>query len=270
MVDNLEVVMESDVSGTGNPLVLVPGGLTGWISWNPHAEKLSPTHKVVQVQLLSVDLGLKNEPLPQNYSVDFEIQALINTLDKLNIKEADFAAWSYGAEITLSFAIRNPDRVRSLTLIEPPAIWVLRSRRPLTQKLLDDQRQIQKLGPGNITEDQLVWFTHFAGFVPKEVDPRTLPQWSVWMQHRQSLRTQDVTFRHEEDIERVRKFSKPVLLFKGEGSSDFLHQIIDILGKEFSNVQIKKLPGGHAPHIVSAEQFMKIFTEFLAKSRKRQ
>lgn len=62
----------------------------------------------------------------------------------------------------------------------------------------------------------------------------------------------------------------PVLLFKGEGLSDFLHQIIDVLAEEFPNAQIEQLPGGHAPHIISADQFMDIFTKFLAKSQKKQ
>jgi len=255
--------MKSEVTGKGNPVVLVPGGLTGWLSWEPHAELLSKEYKVTRVQLLSVDLGLQNEPLPPNYSVDYETQALKNTLDELKITQADLAAWSYGAEITLNFAINNPNIVRTLTLIEPPAIWVLKSQGSLSEKVLAEQEQIQKLGPSDINEDQLIWFTHFAGFVPQNVDPRTLPQWHSWLKHRQSLRTQDVVFRHEDSIEKVRDFSKPVLLFKGEGSSDFLHQIIDILGEEFPNVQVEILPGGHAPQIVSMEQFMKIFNTFL-------
>lgn len=260
-------IMNSQVIGKGNPVVLVPGGLTGWLSWEPHAELLSKQYQVTRTQLLSVDLGLKNEPFPPNYSVDYETQALTNTLDDLKIRQADFAAWSYGAEVTLNFALNNPDRIRTLTLIEPPAIWVLKSRGALPGKLLDEQKQIQELGPGDITEEQLVWFTHFAGFVPQNVDPKTLPQWPIWLKHRQSLRTQDVVFRQEDTIERVRMFKKPVLLFKGEGSSDFLHQIIDILGEEFPNIQVEKLAGGHAPHIVSMDKFMKIFNTFLETSQ---
>lgn len=255
-----------ETTGTGEPVVLVPGGLTGWLSWKPHAEQLSSRYRVVRTQLLSVDLGLRNEALPPNYSVDFETNALHRTLDQINISKADFVAWSYGAEITLNFALNNPDRIRTLTLIEPPAIWVLRSRGPLSEELLKQQKQIQSLGPGDISEAQLVWFSHFAGFVPEGTDPRRLPQWSVWFQHRQSLRTRDVVFRHQDNIKRVRTFKPPVLLFKGEGSARFLHQIIDILGEEFPNAQTEMLPGGHAPQLVSMQQFMKILTKFWAST----
>ncbi len=30
-----------EVTGQGDPIVLVPGGLSGWLSWIPFAERLS-------------------------------------------------------------------------------------------------------------------------------------------------------------------------------------------------------------------------------------
>ena len=255
--------MKYEVSGVGDPIILVPGGLTGWISWIPHAEQLSSRRRVIRVQLLSVDLGLRNEPLPQSYSVDYETSALLNSLDQLGLSQADFAAWSYGALVALNLALKYPDRIRTLTLIEPPAIWVIRSRGPLSRDLQDQRKQLQGIGPGDVSEEQLEWFTHFAGFVPSGVDPRKLPQWPSWVQHRQSLRTGDAVFRHEGDMSKVRGFRKPVLLFKGEGSSGFLLQIVDILGEEFPSVRVEMLPGGHAPHLVSMGRFMEIFRDFI-------
>ncbi len=260
-------IMKSEVTGTGEPVVLVPGGLTGWLSWEPHARRLSENHRVIRVQLVAVDLGLQNEPIPPNYSVGYETSALSEALDIAGVEQAHFAAWSFGAEVTLNFALNNPGRVRTLTLIEPPAIWVIRSRGPLSREQLENQKMEKTLGPNDVSEAQLVWFTHFAGFVPPNVDPRTLPQWPVWSKHRQSLRTGDVVYRHVDDIQRVRDFTRPVLLFKGEGSSPWLHQITDILADELPQVEVETLPGGHAPHIVSMEEFMGIFNRFLKSDR---
>ncbi|MBI3023273.1 MAG: alpha/beta hydrolase [Thaumarchaeota archaeon] len=222
------MVSPTDVSSLGMPfeisgsqiestIVLVPGGLTGWLSWEPHAKQLSQNYRVVRVQLLSVDLGLRNESLPRGYSVDYETNALARTIEQNRLSQAHFVAWSYGAEVTLNYALNNPDKVRTLTLIEPPAIWVLRSRGPLSRELMEEQKKIQSLGSGDVSESQLEWFTHFAGFVPANVDPKKLPQWPVWLKHRNSLRTGDVVYRHEDDIQRVRNFKKPVMLFKGGG-----------------------------------------------------
>ena len=258
-------LMKRDASGSGEPLVLLPGGFTGWLSWIPHAETLAASRRVIRLQLLSVELGLSCARLPPTYSVDYEVTALRKTLDDLASKQADLAGWSYGALIALSYAIHNPHRVQSLTLIEPSPFWVLRSRGPLSKQVLDEQKYLQTLATDDVSEEQLITFTHIAGLVPEDVDPRTLPQWPVWFKHRQSLRIGDIEFRHEDSIELVRTFEKPVLLVKGEGSNPFLHAIIDVLAEEFPNARVVTFPGGHAPHIVSMQSFLERFTRFLSE-----
>jgi pimeloyl-ACP methyl ester carboxylesterase len=258
-------MMKHDVSGRGEPLVLVPGGLTGWLSWIPHAETLAASRRVIRLQLLNVELGLSGTPLPPTYSVDYEVDALGKTLDELAIMQADVAGWSYGAEISLSYALHYPHRVQSLTLIEPPAFWVLRSRGPLSKRLRDEQNYMQTLTMRDVSEKHLIWFTHFAGFVPEDVDPRTLPQWPVWLRHRQSLRMNGLEFRHEDSLELVRAFEKPVLLVKGQGSNPDFHNIIDILAEEFPNARVVTFPGAHAPHIVSMQPFLEHFARFVTE-----
>lgn len=252
-----------DTNGSGAPLILMPGGLTGWLSWIPHAKALAASRRVIRLQLLSVELGLSGDALPPNYSVNYEVAALGKTLDALAIQQADFACWSYGAAITLSYAIHNPDRVRSLTLIEPPALWVLRSRGLFTQELRDNQAFARTLATDGVSEEELVEFTHFAGLVPKDMDPRTLPQWPVWLEHRQSLRMGDAPYRHDDSIELVSRFEKAVLLVKGEGSSSFYHDLIDILAEELPHAEVVTFPGAHAAHIISMEPFMERFARFL-------
>jgi pimeloyl-ACP methyl ester carboxylesterase len=256
-------LMKREVSGSGAPLVLLPGGFTGWLSWIPHAEILAATRRVVRLQPHCVDLGLQGEPLPPTYSVDYEITALGRTLDDLAIEQADFAGWSYGSVIALSYALHNPHRVRSLTLIEPSAYWVLDSQGSLPRQVLDEQKYMQTLDVEDVSEEKLIEFMHVFGLIAEDVDPRTLSQWSLWSEHRQSLRIGDVEFCHEENLELVRIFRKPVLLVEGQGSN--LHDVIAVLGEAFPNVRIEIFPGGHAPHIVSMQPFMERFTRFLSK-----
>ena len=199
--------------------------------------------------------------------MDREVRELKETFEGLRIPEAHIAAWSYGAETALGFAVRHPKMVRSLALIEPPAIWVLQSRGPLSAEMVRSQEKLRSMGPGPISEDQLAWFAHFAGFVPPGVDPRKVPPWPSWMEHRQSLRTQDAAYRHEGEMGRVPAFPRPVLLFKGEGSSDFLNEIIGILGEEFPKGTVQKLPGGHALHVISMERFMEIYLDFVSRAK---
>lgn len=248
--------MKSKTSGKGAPLVLVPGGLTGWISWDAFVPIFESDHTVTCVQLLNVDYGLEGKPLPDDYSLAYESRDLAKTINDLGIEKADFVAWSYGAAITLDFALNNPERVRSLTLIEPPAIWVLRNRNLLREVLDGDEETMKELSVDDISENQLAWFSRFAGFVPQSTDPTTVPQWPVWVKHRQSLRNNVVVFDHTDSLERLRNFHIPVLLVTGEGTSLFLAEIIAALGEEFPDARIAKFPGGHAPHLASREEFL--------------
>jgi pimeloyl-ACP methyl ester carboxylesterase len=258
-------LMERDISGSGEPLVLVPGGLTGWLSWIPHAEALAASRRIIRVQLHTVALGLAGAPLPPDYSMEYEITSLGKTLDDLAIDQADLAGWSYGSEVALSYAIRNPHRIRTLTLVEGGGTWILGNQEHPPQKFLDDLKFFRTMAVDDVTEAQLIQFMNVVGLLPDGMDPRTLPQWPVWFEHRQSLRSGDIPFRHKDRIELVRAFEKPVLLVQGEGSNPFYYDIIDVLVEEFPDARVVTFPGGHAPHIVSMQPFMERFTRFLSE-----
>ena len=72
--------LQVKVNGEGKPLILVPGGLTGWKSWEPFVEIFTAKQReVIMVQLLSVEYGIENSQLPENYSLGTESQALAET-----------------------------------------------------------------------------------------------------------------------------------------------------------------------------------------------
>ncbi len=256
--------MLSKITGQGKPIVLVPGGLTGWISWEKHAELLSKTRKVVRVQLLNVQLGFENKPLPPGYSVTTESGALAETLNELNPeKPFDIVGWSYGAMTTLDYILNYPENIRTVTLIEPPAYWVLRSKGPLDN---DAQKSAGELSAfdGDITEDLLDKFLGTVGFLQPGESARSLPQWETWKQYRQAVRNSPAVINFNDDARRLKEFPKPVLLVKGTGSAKFLHQIIDALHEYLPNSKVTEMPAGHAPHLVSMDRFMSELGEFLA------
>jgi len=248
------MVMLSEIMGEGRPLVLVPGGLTGWLSWMPFAERLAPSRKVVRVQLLSVQLGLDGRPLPEDYSPGKEKEALAQTVESLRLTPpVDFAGWSYGGGVALDFALDYPEWVRTLTLIEPEAKWALPA--------LDEEAQRQRyedlrLSRDDFTPDVLEQFLHRAGLVPLETNPKDLPQWPLWVQHRQSLRAVPSIAEYEGDRGRLSQFTVPTLLVKGTESMPLDRQIVDALAEQLPNAQVAELPGDHASHIVSMELFL--------------
>src|ERR1051325_489066 len=116
--------MPCEVTGSGRPIVLVPGGLTGWASWEPFVKMFSEKRTVIRVQLLNVQFGLENRTLPEDYSVKTESEALAAAVDSSGFTSPmDVVGWSYGAFTALQYSLDNPERIRTLTLIEPPAMW---------------------------------------------------------------------------------------------------------------------------------------------------
>lgn len=254
--------MQYQITGKGTLVVLVPGGLTGWVSWEPHAKILAEKHTVIRVQLLNVQFGLEGRQLPSDYSGKSESDALAATLDSLGYREpVDIVGWSYGAFTALQYALDNSGQIRTLTLIEPPAMWVLRTDGKFdeqTQKVADFFLTLK----GDITEDMLASFLQVAGFTEPGQSPRDLPKWNYWLPFRQSLRNSPIVVNYNDDLKRLQNIKALVLLVKGTGSSPWLHQIIDVLSNKLPNAHVIELPGGHAPHIVSMDKFMMELEQF--------
>jgi pimeloyl-ACP methyl ester carboxylesterase len=255
--------MQSDVSGAGAPLVVIGGGLTGWASWKPLLPRLTPGRKVILLQPLNVQFGLEARPLPADYSVRTESGALKATLDSLALNAPiDLIAWSFGALATLDFVLSHSERVRSVVLIEPPALWVL----PDHGRGHEGVARLEKLvvdPAADVTEEMLESFLGLAGFVPPGGNARQLPQWPGWIGFRQSLRNTPALFAHSDDFTRVRNFDRPVLLVTGTGTSPFLRDVIDTLAAAFPRVRVIEMPAGHAPHLVSPDRFFGELKAFL-------
>lgn len=62
---NETLKMQVKIHGEGTPVLLVPGGLTGWKSWEPFVPVfISKQKEVISVQLLNVQYGIDNLALP--------------------------------------------------------------------------------------------------------------------------------------------------------------------------------------------------------------
>jgi pimeloyl-ACP methyl ester carboxylesterase len=81
--------------------------------------------RVIRVQPIHNELGSKGIPGDPAYSAEVERELLRLTLDALDLERSHLAGWSGGGLALIEFAIEYPERVRSLTLVEPAAYWIL-------------------------------------------------------------------------------------------------------------------------------------------------
>lgn len=174
-------VLQHDIKGQGEPVVLVPGGLTGWLSWIPHQERLAADHAVIRVQPIHNELGSAGQPGDPSYTAETEREALRLTLDELSIDVADFAGWSGGGRALIEFALAYPARVRTLTLVEPAAYWILEQleeRHPVVEEV---NAFLHGLAGKEVTEQDLARFLVLASLVEPNEDAREQPNWDRWV-----------------------------------------------------------------------------------------
>ena len=260
--------MPSEAIGVqeGTPIVLVPGGLSGWVSWKPHAEVLSKNFKVVRVQLLNIAAAEKNQSPPEGYSLRMESEALKSTLDRFGFEKINLVGWSHGGEVSLDLALNYPDKIHSLTLIEPAAYWILRSNGSTIAEETEMNRLFSSFRTPP-TEEDLIAFLKFNGLVPPGVDPKSMPRWLVWNTLKIALLSLHTVAEHQDEIERLQALQdKPVLLVKGKDSVGANSAIVDALHRFWPNSKMLVLPDAHASHIVAQDQFVRELQQFITKN----
>jgi pimeloyl-ACP methyl ester carboxylesterase len=258
--------MEYEATGPekGAVVVLVPGGLSGWISWKPHAEILSKDYRVIRVQLLNMAAAEKNQIPGEGYSLRSESEALKRTLDKLEVGKINLVGWSHGGAMSLDFALNYPDRINSLTLIEPATYWVARGY----GEFEEEQREFTQFLIGirvPVTEDVLVGFLRWNGLVPEGMDPKSLPQWPVWNRLKMAFLSLHTVIEHTDDLGRLQVLRNvPVMLVRGRDSVGFNFGIADLLSKSLgASAKIVTLPDAHASHIIAKDKFIEELQQFI-------
>ena len=111
--------------GTGEPLVLLHGGLYDLRSWEPQFAEFAKKYRVISYSR-RYSYPNKNSLTDKYRPAVTDAKDLKALIDKLGLKKVHLVGLSYGALTGLVFAIRNPKMVASMVLAEPPAHQLVR------------------------------------------------------------------------------------------------------------------------------------------------
>lgn len=104
--------------GGGRPLALLHSGGSSGTQWTKIAEALAPTYRSIAPDFLGFGA---TQPWPEPGSLTHDLQAdlVAAVLEAEGVASADVVGHSYGGGVAIRLALRRPDLVRSLLLIEP-------------------------------------------------------------------------------------------------------------------------------------------------------
>lgn len=258
--------------GQGDPVALVGGGVLGADGWGALPARLAETRRVLLLQNLAVQAGLDDKPLPAGYSIRMESQAMARALDAAGVQMADIIGSSHGGAIALDFALNTPARVRTLTLVEPTAFWMLPNHGKDSAGAAEMQRLIGSYKDRPVTEVDLEKFRCALGECVGGASPRTSPDWAAAVAHRNALRGLYAFAEHDDNPSRLTALEMPVMLVAGTDTVAFHREINDAIGKLVPKSTILELLGGHNAAVQNAGQFAAAWTAFIknAEANKRR
>lgn len=138
--------------GVGTPLILLHGFSSSTYSWKDVFEPLAKNYRVIAVDLKG--FGFSGKP-DGDYTRRAQAILVAHLLDYLKIEKAWLAGNSMGGEVSLNFALQNPQRVAGLILIDSAGVSV-----PGSNSLAPGYARVPFVGPVLIalalTSDRLV------------------------------------------------------------------------------------------------------------------
>jgi pimeloyl-ACP methyl ester carboxylesterase len=156
--------------------------------------------------------------------------------------------------------------VRSLTLVEPAAYWVLEQLGEQDAEVEQLNVFIRGLAGREVSDDDLARFLELAAFVQPGEDATKHPNWERWVPHKQALSWQEQVDRSGRSVEELGAISCPVLLVKGTVTASWLKRVVDVLRQRIPNATVVELEGDHASHIQSIDAFLEALEAHLARA----
>ena len=122
--------MKVRVSGTGFPLILLHGYTTTSEFWREQVEELSRSYQVIRPNLPGH--GISAAPPTRQYTIDAFVADLEGLFRHFSLRRAALVGLSMGGVISQHFALRNPQLLQALVLVDTTSHGIGQNGRPET------------------------------------------------------------------------------------------------------------------------------------------
>ena len=201
------------IDGKGQPIVLLHGGTFDFNNFEAHSKLLADSFLVIRMQLFNVQYANEGWTLPADYSVKLESQAVLPTLDSLNITQpVILVGHSYGGVIAFDFALNHPERIKSLILVEAPLYDIAEVKGKYTEKMKEIDVLTRQFKPQTIITEEMIASFRCIVSSCDTCDIRKHPMWPKWLKQKDRIRGLFVVPDYKIDFTKLHTFQKPVLI----------------------------------------------------------
>lgn len=256
--------------GSGEPVfILLHGFGASLFSWREVTESLSQFGTVIAYDRPA--FGLTERPLEWEgeipYSQNSQVELVIGLMDALNIEQATLIGNSAGGTISMLTALKYPERIQSLILVDP-AVYA-GGGAPAWIRPLFNTPQFDHLGPlvARQLQAQGVTLLQTAFHDPSKITPE------IYEGYQKPLQVNDwdkalweLTLASSESrlAEHLNEFDLPVLVITGDDDRIVPTEQSLQLAKEIPGAELAVIPQcGHVPHEECPVEFMQAVTDFL-------
>jgi len=262
-----EATLHYDVSGQGDPTVLIHGSLVDRRTW----ERVRPSLEQSLLTLVYDRRGHgESSGAPRTRPVRDDAMDLAGLLEGIDLFPVHLIAHSYASAVAIRLAVERPAMVRSLSLHEPPFIGLLEgdpATAPEAERLWSTMNGIHALvraGEATAAVRSIVESLSTEDGAWDRLGPsvqrslaRNIDRWAEELSDPEATRP---------DTAELGELLIPVLLTTGERSPPYLHRIVARLGDQLKNVTTRTLPGtGHLPHLSDPNLFVALLYGFLVE-----
>ncbi len=261
------------MAGSGKTaLLMLHGFAASLFSWREVMPPLAQSNTVVAFDRPA--FGLTQRPLPAQwsgtspYSADFQVDLTLALMDSLGIQKAILVGNSMGGGVAAMTALRAPERVQALILVDP-AIYSGSNGSPGVVQWLMSTPQMRRVGPlfvRNI-KDWGLDFARSAWHDPSKMTPE------VWAGYLKPLQAENwdiglwefqAASRPSNVASRLGDLKMPVLVVTGDDDHIVPTAQSVRLAHELPNAQLAVIPNcGHVPHEECPAEFLRAVNSFL-------
>ena len=238
-VNGIELYYELSGPEGAPVLVLSNGIMMSTASW---AFQNTVLNQHLRVLLYDCRGMWKSDHPEGSYSMEEHADDLAGLLEALEIDKAHIAGISYGAEVSMMFALRYPEKTRSLIVIDGvseihPLLraqtypWLMAAERHDAELLLNTSYHM------NFAED---WIRANQAFIDTSVDRYALLDMDALVRLMKAFYALDMTA----ELSRIQA---PTLVIAGEEDLIKGREYAEIIAAQISNSELVIVPGaGHA------------------------